>query len=202
MYSEPQTKFGSETTPGDRFRQHGRETFDATVGIILILIGGIFLAQHFLGFNPWRWLWPYFIVTPGVLFLIAALAFARGASGLAIPGSIITTLGMILLVQNTFDVWRTWAYVWPLVVPTSIGVGIWLHGMLSGQPRAQRTGRVMATVGLWLFLGFAALFEGLVHISGDVSRAVLGPAIGAALIVGGLFLINQKSDGLNQESKL
>jgi hypothetical protein len=192
MFSEHGTSYESEPTPSDQIRQYARESFDASVGLILIVVGAIFLAQQFLGFNPWRWSWPYFVITPGVLFLTGAFAFGRRTSGLAIPGTIITTLGLILLVQNTLNAWSTWTYAWALVVPTSIGVGIWLHGVLSGRVRPQRVGRVMASVGLVLFLGFTTLFEGIIGINGGIARGIGGPGIAVVLIVGGLYLISER----------
>jgi hypothetical protein len=193
MFSESDARFRSETTPRDQFRQYASESREATIGMFLIVIGAMFLAQHFLGFNPWRWSWPYLIVAPGVVFLVSAFAFGRGASGLAIPGSIITTLGSILLMQNTFNAWQTWAYAWALVVPTSIGIGLWFHGVLSGREKVQRVGRVMATIGLGLFLGFATLFEGILNLSHRDDGGIAGPGIAAILIVVGLLLISERS---------
>jgi hypothetical protein len=192
MFSESGARFGSEPTPRDQFRQYAQESRDMSIGLLLIVVGAMFLAQRFLGFNPWRWSWPYLIVAPGVVFLVSAFAFGRGVSGLAIPGSIITMLGSILLIQNTFNAWHTWAYAWALVVPTSIGIGLWLHGVLSGREKVQRVGRVMATIGLGLFLGFATLFEGILHVSGGLAEGIVGPGLAAILIVVGLLLINDR----------
>jgi len=41
-----------------------------------------------------------------------------------IPGSIITIAGLVLAVQNTFDLFATWAYAWALVAPGGVGLGI------------------------------------------------------------------------------
>jgi hypothetical protein len=106
----------------------------------------------------------------------------------------VTTVGLILLVTNTFQLWAVWAYAWALVVPTSIGVGLFLFGGLSGRSRPQRVGQVMATIGIWLFLGFAAFFEGVLNISGGLAAGIAGPGLGAALIVGGLLFLAQRTE--------
>ena len=68
-----------------------------TFGILLILIGGWFLAVQFIpALGDWvsRFFdWPFWVVGPGLLFLVAAIV--SGVSGLAVPGSIISGVGLI-----------------------------------------------------------------------------------------------------------
>lgn len=194
MVNEPSSRFGGDTGPNQFSPRRERRAIETTLGVVLIVVGCIFYAQHFLGFNPWRWGWPFAIIVPGALFLTAAIFGGRSTTGLAIPGAIISTVGTILLVQNTFHTWQTWAYAWALVVPTSIGVGIWLHGWLSDRENVQRTGRAMATIGLALFLGFAVFFELVVNLSGVLDRSARGPAIAVVLILAGTFLLLRRSD--------
>jgi hypothetical protein len=194
MFAEHSTIEQSAQSRNGDARQNDHAQLDASVGLVLILLGAFLLGQRALGINLWQWFWPFLIAAPGVLFLAAAFAFGRSVSGLAIPGSITTTVGLLLLLTNFFDAWQVWAYAWTLVVPTSIGVGIFLHGALSGRSRAQRTGQVMATIGLWLFVGFAALFEGILNISGALGIGIAGTGIGAALVVGGLFFLAQRTE--------
>ena len=64
------------------------------------------------------------IVVPGVALLIASFAVPpRGGLGLAIPGAIIATVGLILWFQSAYDAYATWVYAWALVAPTAPGVG-------------------------------------------------------------------------------
>ena len=44
---------------------------------------------------------------------------ARRRGWLAVPGSVVTAVGLILLVDRIIDQWQTWAYTWTLVVPTA-----------------------------------------------------------------------------------
>ena len=53
---------------------------------ILALVGKVFQT-----FNFWEILWPFFIIGIGALFFVGMFAGGRSVSGLAIPGSIITT---------------------------------------------------------------------------------------------------------------
>src|SRR5689334_6565604 len=109
-------------------------------GVILVLIGVLFFAREITGPNFWHWSWPLIVIAAGGLLFALMFAIGRGSSGLAIPGSIVTTTGLILLIQNTFGIWQTWAYAWALIVPTAIGVGIWLMGTWGGKPRQQEVG--------------------------------------------------------------
>ena len=46
------------------------------LGIILIALGGFFLADRVVGFDLGRYGWPLFVIVPGVLLFVAALATA------------------------------------------------------------------------------------------------------------------------------
>jgi hypothetical protein len=184
----------SDAVRSSDVREHARGALDVSLGVVLVVIGALFIAQQLLGFDPWRWIWPLLIVLPGVAFLVAATLGGRPATGLAIPGTITTTLGLLLLFQNTFNVWQTWAYAWALIFPTAVGLGIWLHGWLDGRVTEARTGRYMATIGLWLFLGLATFFEVVLNLSGTFARGTAGTVLAAILVVAGALLIARSGD--------
>lgn len=85
------------------------------------------------------------------------LAGGRSAAGLTIPGSIITTIGLLLLYQETFDHFESWAYAWALI-PTAVGVGIVIELLIniSGTFDGVLAGTVVPLVligaGIYLFL--------------------------------------------------
>jgi hypothetical protein len=80
----------------------------ATVGgIVLVGLGLVFLAQQALGLDLGHFGWPVFVLLPGVAMLAAFALGPQSAGGLAVPGCVVTTLGLILAVQNTFGVWQT-----------------------------------------------------------------------------------------------
>ena len=50
--------------------------------------------------------------------------------GFAIAGSIVTTVGSVLLYQQTTGHWESWAYAWALVGPGAAGLGMLVYGLL------------------------------------------------------------------------
>ncbi len=127
-------------------------------GIVLIGIGVLVLLQHFFGFVGIGFAWPFFIIGPGLLLFTLFLMGGRPASSLAIPATIVTTVGCILLFQSTFDYFQSWAYMWALL-PAAGGVGTLLAGLQSNQPKLVRVGQKTALMGIATFGAFAAFFE-------------------------------------------
>jgi len=130
-------------------------------GIILILVGLFFLLLPFfpnLGqFINIEQQWPLIIVAVGGLFLLGALL---GATGLAIPGSIIAGIGGLLYFQNLFNAWESWAYAWALI-PGFVGVGILIARILEGETRrGLREGGGLIVISLILFFVFGAFLGG------------------------------------------
>jgi hypothetical protein len=157
-------------------------------GIVLVGLGIVFLAQQALGFDIGQFGWPLFLILPGLGFLAAYALGPRGTAGMAVPGSVLTTIGLILAIQNTFGLWATWAYSWALIV-AAVGIGLALQGERLGQPRAARSGIVMFETGLLAFVVFATFFElilDLSHFALGPLRGTLGPAV---LILAGLYLL-------------
>ena len=158
------------------------------VGLILIALGVLFFIGLFLDIGPY--LWPFIVIAVGAGFFVAIAAGGRMLSPLAIPGSIITMVGLILLVQNTLGIWETWAYAWALIV-VAVGIGVAIHGWLSRDRAAWRGGGQVILVGGGLFLAFGTFFELIVGFAWQrqgilwVGR-IIWPAL---LILAGLFLI-------------
>ena len=161
----------------------------ATIGgIVLVGLGVVFLAQQAVGFDIGHYGWPIFVILPGLAFLAAFALGPRSAGGLAVPGCVLTTIGLIMAVQNTFGLWATWAYAWGLIV-AAVGLGLTLQGQRFGQPKVIRTGIRMIEGGLLGFIVFATFFElvlDISHLGIGVLRGTLGPAI---LILAGLYLL-------------
>lgn len=160
-------------------------------GVILVVAGLFFLAAQFLPGAFGEGSWPLFVVLGGLAFLVLG-ATVRGVSGFLIPGSIITTAGLILMVQNAFALWQTWSYAWALVAPGAVGVGIMLMGFLNHDREAVQGGAGTALIGLVLFLAFGAFFEGFFHISGLSLGGAFGILIPVLLIGLGIVIILQR----------
>jgi hypothetical protein len=132
-----------------------------TFGLILILLGGWFLTLQFVP-SIADWFesvvdWPFWIIGPGLIFLFAALVST--VTELAIPGSIITGIGLILTYQNETGDWVSWSYAWALII-SFVGIGIFLSYALRGKFRkafSEASGPFMT--GLVMFLIFGSIFR-------------------------------------------
>jgi hypothetical protein len=174
------------TAPNDRTQPE--RTAATALGVVLITLGGVFLFAMSVGAAWAQTGWPMFIIVPGLALFAVAVLGGKSWSGLAVPASIVTTVGVILWCQNAFDLWQTWAYAWALI-PTAVGFGLWLHGTLSGRSDLQHQGRTMLTVGAVLFVSFAAFFEGLLNLSGIGTTIGMRYALPALLIGLGAWLV-------------
>jgi hypothetical protein len=157
------------------------------LGVLLVVLGGIFLVAQQTGFDLGDIRWPFFVIVPGVVLLVAGLVLPWG-SGMVIGGTVVTTVGLVLLYQDATDHWESWAYAWALVGPAASGVGSALAGVRTGNTPMVRTGLTGALVGLGLFAAGYLFFEGILNISGR-ALPLPGWVIPAAVIVLGLGLL-------------
>jgi hypothetical protein len=149
----------------------GISGFNLVLGIILVLLGLLFLAGQLFGsffdLNIMGYAWPLFVIVPGVvLFILAFTVEVNAGRALAIAGSIVTATGLLLLIMNITDLWAAWAYAWALIFPTSIGVGLVIFGLLKNRPADTRSGMSMALIGFGIFLVAAFFFEFLIGLNG------------------------------------
>jgi hypothetical protein len=140
------------------------------LGLLLVLVGAAYLVgqyvpRPFFQVDLGHYGWPLFVMVPG-LALLAVGVTNRAVSGLCIPGTIVTMTGIVLAIQNTFDLFATWAYAWALVAPGGGGLGMFIQGIASGQPGLRAAGLRTMGIGAAIFLVGAAFFEGVIHISG------------------------------------
>ena len=139
-----------------------RTTGAFLVGILLVVGGAAAFLFQAAGFQfdelVGRDGWPFLVIIPGLALLAGATLVERpNGVGLAIAGSIVTTVGGILLYQNVTDNWESWAYVWALI-PTAAGVamvvyGTWVDhdGLIVTGGRIALIGAVLFLAGLWFF---------------------------------------------------
>lgn len=178
-----------------------RSPSDAGVvwGILFVLAGIFFLILRSAPTEVGQFGWPFFILVPGLVLLFIG-ATVKGVSGLVVPGSVASVVALILAVQNTFDLWASWAYAWALVAPGAFGLGAALMGMVNHDRKQTEDGMRAMLVGIAMFCVFGVFFEGILHISGlnfsapfDIVLPVFLMAIGAALLA--FRLIRPRSDG-------
>jgi hypothetical protein len=168
-------------------------------GGLLIIFGLLALVgQLFRGFNFWNTFWPFFIIGFGLLFFVGMFAGGRSVSGLAIPGTIVTTIGLMLFYQNLTGHWESWSYGWTVIL-MAVGLGIFITGAWGQNPSQRAAGLRVLRIGLVMFVIFGAFFE-LIFTSGMPFglRSIIFPA---ALILLGLYLILTRSGLLPGRSK-
>lgn len=140
---------------------------NALVGILLIFLGIVFLVGQIFDIHIGRFIWPFFIIVPGVASFLGALAVEDElAKALAIIGGIVTMVGTILLVQSFTDLWASWSYAWALVAPMGPGLGLWLLGSIKDQDELVKAGKDLIRVGLVMFVIAAVFFELVIGVSG------------------------------------
>jgi hypothetical protein len=153
-------------------------------GILLVIFGILALAsQLFSGFNFWGTLWPFIIIGVGAMFFIGMVAGGKSTAPLAIPGTIITAIGLMLFLQNISNHWESWAYGWTVIL-MAVGLGIYIMGAWSGDPGQRASGMKVLRLGTIMFIIFGAFFEMIFQ-----SFALANYLFPAALILLGLYLV-------------
>lgn len=136
------------------------------IGAVLVLIGLVLFAAQLLDFQLSEIGWPFFIILAGIGILLFGL-FMGGESGIVIGGTITTTVGLVLLFQDTTGRWESWAYAWALVGPAASGLGLAMWGMRTGNGNDVRNGTWGLLGGLAIFVIGFLFFEGVIGISGQ-----------------------------------
>ncbi len=156
-------------------------------GSVLIAIGVLSLfGQIFTSINFWSFIWPFFIIGVGAMFYVGMFAGGKSVSGLAIPATIITTIGLILFYQNMTGHWESWSYAWTVII-LAVGLGIYIMGVFGEDEVQRNSGKNLMKVGAILFVVFGGFFEMIFSIgSKSMLRQSVFPII---LILFGLYLI-------------
>lgn len=160
------------------------------LGVILIGAGLIFLIGELTGIASFGLLWPLVIIGIGIAFFIGMYLGGKSASALAIPGSILVMIGLILLVQNAFDLWLTWSYSWALII-VAVGIGLVIHGAYSERADLRASGVNLIHIGLGIFVIFGIILSVFWSAIG-VSNQGYG-IFGLLLVVFGAYLLLQRS---------
>lgn len=151
------------------------------VGAILVIVGAILLGGQVLDIGLGDLGWPLIIVAVGVALLLIGLVVVN-ESGMVVGGTVVTTVGLVLLYQNQTDHWESWAYAWALVGPAASGLGLALWGIRSSDARDIRNGTWGFLGGLAFFAVGYLFFEGVIGISGE--RLPLDDWVLPAVIIG------------------
>ncbi len=158
------------------------------LGILLILVGGWFLADRSLPqFHEMlgRFLeWPLNLVGIGALLFILGLVLS--APGMAVPAAIVAGIGGIFYYQQTYGDYTSWSYMWTLI-PGFVGVGSILAGLLGDHTAGNlRRGLDLMVISAVLFLVFASLLGGW-KLLGNYGPAILLILLGLWVLFSGVF---------------
>ena len=157
------------------------------IGLGLILVGAAFLLGRAVAIDVG---WPVWIIGPGIVVLVLAFVMGGpGGAGFAAFGSIVTTVGAILAVQEATDTYASWAYAWALVAPGAVGAGLLLYGLWSRDRELARGGLAALATGVVIFLVGFAFFEGVIGLN-DLTGPVADFVVPAVLVAlgGGLIV--------------
>ncbi|MBA3587579.1 MAG: hypothetical protein H0W41_08080 [Chloroflexi bacterium] len=136
------------------------------IGLVLVLVGAALFAAQMLGIGLEDIGWPFLVIAAGVAILVIGLV-VMNEQGMVIGGTVVTTVGLVLLFQDRTGRWESWAYAWALVGPAASGLGLALWGLRSGNAGDVRNGMWGLLGGLAIFaIGFL-FFEGVIGIGGD-----------------------------------
>lgn len=93
------------------------------LGVILVVLGVLFLLKNFNIFDPWGhisiWtiigkLWPsLFLILPGLMFHSSYFSGNRSNPGVLVPGGIFLVLGITFQINMLFG---GWGFMWPLYI--------------------------------------------------------------------------------------
>ena len=174
-------------------QNHRSNTGALVVGILLMAFGMLSLAGRFFqGFN-WGLLWPFMIIGVGVLFFAGMFAGGKQTAGLAIPGTIVSGIGLVLLFQNITRRWESASYFWTLII-LFVGVGIYIMGAYSNDAGQKKSGVSVMKVGLILFIIFGSFFELLFSSFGNLTFPILLIVLGVYLILSRSGLLGRRKD--------
>jgi hypothetical protein len=168
--------------------QTNRNIGTLIAGTILIVFGLLSLMPRVFDRIDWGFIWPFLVIGFGGLFFIAMIAGGKQTAPFAIPASIISGIGLILLFQNITGHWESMSYFWTLII-MFVGLGIYLMGWYGSDENQKNSGFRVMKVGFILFIIFGLFFEILFSSYSSLILPALLIALGAYLILArsGLF---------------
>jgi hypothetical protein len=157
------------------------------LGVVLVVVGLFYLIVQVAAIDLSTFGWPLFIIIPGVTLLI--VGFISLGTGAAIPGGILTMVGLVLAYQNSTGYWTSWAYAWALVAPGGVGLGLFLQGLRERNSGLIRQGRLLMLIAALIFLVGFVFFESILNISGINDVPIVKAALPALFILIGILLL-------------
>ena len=154
------------------------------IGVMFVVTGLFFLVIRLLGIDLDLSgnVWPLVIILPGLTLLV--VGFVSLGTGAAVPGGVVTMVGLVLAYQASTGDWASWTWVWPLVVPGGVGLGVYLRGLRSRNPGQTRGGMTIIFVSIVITMALFVFFENVLQISSNaVDYGWPGQAVLPALLI-------------------
>ncbi len=159
-------------------------------GTLLVAFGLLALLSQLLrNVISWSYLWPLVVILFGALFFAGMFTGGRQTTGLAVPGAIITGIGLMLLYQRLANHWESWAYFWSLII-LFVGAGIYIMGAYGGSEGQKASGVKLMKIGFVLFVIFGAFFEMI--FSADRPLGFRGLLFPSLLILLGVYIVLER----------
>lgn len=177
------------------------KTGGLVAGSLLILFGLLALATQLFDGVDWGMLWPFALIAAGGLFFAAMVAGGKPSAAFAIPGSIVSGLGLIFLIQTITGHWESMSYAWTLIV-LFVGVGIYIMGRFGEDASQQAAGARVMKIGFILFLIFGTLFELIFSSLGNLIFPILLIGAGAYLVLSRSGLFGGKKTSESSDSSV
>jgi len=187
---EVQSEQNSESISDVKTNNIRQDNGPIILGIGLLVFGVLLLGSNLLNISFSGMLWPFIFIIPGALLFVASISSGQNSGeGLAIVGGILSMLGFVFLMQTITGFWATWAYIWALVAPTSVGLSQMLYGNMKKNDSIVNTGWKLTRIGLIIFgVGFV-FFELIIGVSGFGLRRFGLPVLPMILIFAGGFIV-------------
>lgn len=166
-------------------------------GTLLIVFGLLALAGQVFRLVDWGFVWPFIVIGFGALFFVAMVAGGKQAAAFAIPGSIISGVGLVLLFQNITGRWESMSYFWALII-MFVGVGIYIMGSYGGDVNQKQAGTRVMKIGFILFLIFGAFFEMIFSSFSNLIFPIMLILLGSYLVLSRSGLLSFGSRKLDE----
>jgi hypothetical protein len=142
------------------------------LGIVLVVVGLFFLVVSLANVDLGAYAWPLFVIIPGLTLLI--VGFVSLGTGAAIPGGILTMVGLVLAYQNSSG---------------GVGVGLFLQGMRDRNQALIKQGRSLLLIAFLIFMIGFVFFESILHMTGTDYGLFGKAALPFLLVVIGVGLL-------------
>jgi len=174
--------------------QTNRSNVGALIGgALLIGFGLLSLMGRIFQNLDWGFLWPFIIIGFGGLFFVAMFAVGKGGAAFAIPGSIVSGVGLVLLFQNITHHWEAMSYFWALII-MFVGVGIYIMGWYGEDANQKKSGLGVMKAGFILFIIFGMFFEMIFSSFSNILFPILLIILGGYLVLSRSGLFGRKHE--------